>query len=178
MTGRPPEYNPKYPQMTKDYVASCVDEEIRRIVSDGEKTTTYQYRVKVNLPTIEGLSLFLGVHKDTIYEWEKQGVDPLFSDALVYLRAEQGKRLVNSGLSGDYVSPIAKVLLVSHGYKDATVNAHTDGEGKPLNMAPQISMIDFDSYLQSKHATRSKDVVEGLQWSSTIGTDSEESPTK
>lgn len=162
MAGRPNEYNIAYPQMIKDYVDSCVDEEVRRIVSEGEKSTSYQYRTKVNLPTIEGLSLYLKIHKDTIYDWEKQDLDPLFSDALVYLRAEQGKRLINMGLSGDYVSPIAKVLLASHGYKDASTNAHTDGEGKPLNMAPVVNILGYKDFNPQNNASGSKDVVEGL----------------
>lgn len=83
----------------------------------------YDNRLKVKLPTIEGLAVYLGVHRDTIYEWSK--LYPEFSDILEELRATQADRLMNNGLSGDYNSTIAKVLLTKHGYNDKQELQHS-----------------------------------------------------
>lgn len=77
----------------------------------------------VNLPSIEGLALYLEINKDTIYEWEK--IHKEFSDVIMRVRNEQAKRLINCGLAGSYNPQIAKVLLTKHGYidrQDVTTN--------------------------------------------------------
>jgi hypothetical protein len=68
----------------------------------------------VNLPTIEGLASYLGTHRDTLYEWEKESIE--FSDILTHVRNNQAERLINKGLSGSYNPVIAKLLLSKHGY--------------------------------------------------------------
>lgn len=98
------------------YVNSCEDE-VRSVVSgESEKFTAYKEKLKVNLPTIEGLAVYLGIHKDTVYDWEKKY--PEFSDVTNALRGKQAKELINKGLSGDYNPIIAKLLLMKHGYTD------------------------------------------------------------
>lgn len=85
----------------------------------------------VNLPTIESLTLFL---QDKLKESKKyislntvdtygRGEDakPEFLGALQWIKCEQKKRLLNSGLSGDYNSTIAKLILSSnHGMAEKT----------------------------------------------------------
>jgi hypothetical protein len=121
--GRPIEYKPEVVEKVKAYLKDCQDEEIQRIKSDGEKSTSYEYRTKVKIPTIEGLANVLEIHKDTIYEWEK--IYPEFSDVIIKLRQEQANRLILGGLSGTYNPIISKVLLTKHGYReglDTTTN--------------------------------------------------------
>src|ERR1044071_2612426 len=123
--GRPPEYNDEIPIKAREYLESCEDEEYQVTKYEGEKSTGFETKVRVKLPTIEGLALYLKIHKDTIYEWEKAKNEddslkyPEFSDVISELRAKQARELVNKGLSGDYNPTIAKVLLAKHGYKDA-----------------------------------------------------------
>jgi hypothetical protein len=111
-TGRPTSYSPEIVKKAKKYLDSCIDEE-RELGTDERPI----YKIRVRLPTIEGLALFIGIHKDTIYEWEK--IHKAFSDVIGDLRAEQAQKLIENGLSGDYNPTIAKVLLAKHGYKDA-----------------------------------------------------------
>jgi hypothetical protein len=120
--GRPLEYKEQYVAMADTYLAAQQDE-----VSENGK-------LKVNLPTIEGFALFLGVNKTSLYEWEK--LHPEFSNALNKIRTEQQQRLLNSGLSGDYNSTIAKLVLsANHGMREKTETDITSG-GKPIPIIP------------------------------------------
>ena len=115
--GRPTLYNEEMITKTREYLDSCEDEVSDVVTGESEKGfTTYKQKFKVKLPSIEGLAYYLRVHKDTIYEWEKEHPD--FSDVINILRVKQAERLINNGLSGDYNAYIAKALLAKHGYID------------------------------------------------------------
>lgn len=82
------------------------------------------------LPTIEGLALRLHIHRDTLYEWEKE--DKRFSDILEELRQSQAEKLLQNSLANRYNSTIAKMILSGkHGYieKQAVENS---GEQKVI----------------------------------------------
>jgi hypothetical protein len=96
--GRPKEFKETYISLVNDYIAECED------TFDKEKN---EYMVK--LPTVEGFALFIGHHKDTIYEWCKE--NKLFSDAIDEIKNNQLNKLINKGLSGKYNPTIAKLLL-------------------------------------------------------------------
>ncbi len=131
--GRPPIYNNTFPQKVLDFLALCVDVEV--VKKEGKDFT--EYKKKVKLPTFQGLSNYLGVNKDTISEWDKKY--PEFSVSLDVLLCEQHDRLVNNGLSSDYNSTIAKLILSSnHGYverKDQTTN----GKDLPVSILNGIT---------------------------------------
>lgn len=117
--GRPIEFGPDIITQARAYLKSREDEEVER----GSENRP-EYTIKVKLPTIEGLALFLSISRDTVYDWEKKYQD--FSDILSDLRNEQADKLINNGLSGDYNPTIAKVLLTKHGYREGIENT---GEG-------------------------------------------------
>jgi hypothetical protein len=132
--GRPTEYSEKILQKAIEYLDSCEDDEIQQTIGMSAKgTELFKNKVVVNLPTIEGLALHLGIHRDTIYEWEKSKNEdesfkyPEFSDILGKLRAKQANMLINKGLSGDYNPTIAKVLLTKHGYREG-IDQTSDGK--------------------------------------------------
>ena len=105
--GRPTEYKDEYVDKVDVYLTMCED------------TVTEQGKLKVSLPTTDGFARFLGVARSSLYEWEKQHQE--FSDALEKVRVEQKERLLNMGLSNDYNSTIAKLILSSnHGMSDST----------------------------------------------------------
>lgn len=122
--GRPYEYKPEYVAKVAEYIAQCEDEEYEFHKTRGEKSDTFEQKIKIKLPTIEGYAKYIGVNKDSLYEWEKK--EPEFSDALDVLRFEQKQRLIEKGLSGDYNPTIAKLVLsANHGMKernDVTTN--------------------------------------------------------
>lgn len=114
--GRPTKYSEDILSKTQQYIDSCEDVEDQVVSGESEKFTAYKVRLRVKLPTIEGLAYFLRVHKDTIFEWEK--VHDEFSDLLNILRGKQFQELVNKSLAGDYNPAITKLLLSKHGYAD------------------------------------------------------------
>ena len=123
---RPTDYNEKMLDKVKEYINSCTDTEVKN-------------KIKVKLPTIEGLASYINVNRDTIYEWCK--VHKAFSDIIESLREKQVESLINNGLSGDYNSTIAKVLLAKHGYRDA--QELTGAEGKSL-IPEQLSQDEIN----------------------------------
>lgn len=114
--------------MVDDYIDSRQDEEVQVVrQSNSEKGyEMYDHKLKVRLPTIEGFARFIGVNKTSLYEWEKKFPD--FSNALDKIRIEQKERLLNYGLSGDYNSTIAKLVLsANHGMNEKTELEHSGG---------------------------------------------------
>lgn len=137
MAGRPTIFTNEYIEKAKKYLETCVDEIEEYHKTRGEKSDGYERLVRVRLPTIEGLAVFMGINKDTIYEWCK--VNEEFSDVIEQLRATQADRLVNNGLSGDYNPNIAKVLLTKHGYREGIEQTGKDGEKLT------VQLINYDS---------------------------------
>jgi hypothetical protein len=55
---RPTVYSQKHIDLAEEYLASCVDTERKRVKTEGETSTSWEYGVNVNLPTIEGLCVY------------------------------------------------------------------------------------------------------------------------
>ena len=133
--GRPTDYTPELLKKAKEYLDSCTDEEYDWTKTDGAQSTSYEHRIKVKLPSIEGLARHLDVARSSIYEWAKEHKE--FSDILEDILAEQAERLVNNGLSGDYNPTIAKLILTKHGYSDKQdTDITTNGESLGVIMLP------------------------------------------
>lgn len=124
--GRPTKYDNTIVFKTLSYIDQCVDEIEEFHKTRGEKSDSYDRHVRVKIPTIEGLSLHLGVNKDSLYKWEKEYT--AFSDVMTKLRSRQAQALIEGGLSGDYNAMIAKVLLTKHGYRDSNEVVGKDGK--------------------------------------------------
>lgn len=75
---------------------------------------------EVNLPSIEGLAVFLKVGTKTIYNWRDQETDlgVRFLHIVNEVMSNQALRLINNGLSERYNNSIAKLILTKHGYRD------------------------------------------------------------
>lgn len=145
MAGQPTLYKEDIIERSIAYIDSCVDVWEQVVVQDGKDSTTYKERLRVKIPSVEGLAIYLGIHRDTVYTWEK--AHPAFSDTLELLRLKQAERLLNNGLSGDYNSGITKVLLGKHGYAEKKEIDHTTlGEkiqfGGVEILSPTISAQD------------------------------------
>lgn len=120
--GRPTDYTPELLEKAKAYLSLTQDE-------------FFENRVKVNLPSIAGLAKYLGISRQTIYEWSRQEGKEEFTDILERILAEQELRLLNNGLSGTYNSNIVKLALGKHGYTDKQ-DLTTDGK-------PMTALVQF-----------------------------------
>lgn len=130
---RPVEYSQEYVENSKNYLESCIDRPADR---DSD------IKASVKIPTIEGLAVYLGINKDTVYDWEKKYDE--FSVVISRLRGEQADRLINNGLSGSYNSTIAKVLLTKHGYREG-IDQTTNDKDLPIPILGGILRDDADT---------------------------------
>jgi hypothetical protein len=141
--GRPTTYKPEYCACVDHYLAQQKDEHINYVTLDGKAATGYQARVKVHLPTIEGFALFLNVAVSTLYEW--RGEHKQFSEALGRIVAEQKKRLIDSGLSGDYNSTIAKLILSANHDMREKADVTSDGKAIPTPILANVPSNNGDA---------------------------------
>lgn len=96
------------------------------------------------VPTVAGLSLAIGVSRDTIYAWDDNEDLSEFSDTLERLRALQQMTLINKGLDGSHNPTIAKMLLsANHGMHEKSQSEHTGPKGGPLQIQEiQRTIVD------------------------------------
>lgn len=89
------------------------------------------------VPTVEGLAIYLGLHRDTLYARQE------FSDILAEIKQLQAHALLNNSLNGKYNPVIAKLLLSSkHGYVEKTAAAT---ENVNTNLNQDVSDLDDDA---------------------------------
>lgn len=83
------------------------------------------------IPTRVGLCCFIGICKQTSFDYETQ--HPEFSDTVRAIEDMQERVAVNRGLDGTFNSAITKVVLANHGYSDRVQqdNVSSDGSMSP-----------------------------------------------
>jgi hypothetical protein len=119
--GRPTKYIPEtiYPKI-EEYISSC-----------GKEQT--------ELPTVEGLALYLGVNADTLFEWSKQY--PEFSESIKKILMKQKTQLMNDGMyGGKEVNAGMAIFLLkcNHGMNDGS-NANINiNEAKILVLPTEL----------------------------------------
>lgn len=122
--GRPTKYSPDFIAKVDEYLELRKDEQL-------------QNKVKVRLPTRSGFAKFIGVSQQTLTNWEKENEE--FFGALAKIDAEQQERLIDMGLSGDYNSTIAKLILSSnHGMAEKSEQKHTGN----LSLTQVLNEVD------------------------------------
>ncbi|AWK42607.1 DNA-packaging protein [Photorhabdus temperata] len=88
------------------------------------------------VPSVAGLACYLAIARSTAYEYGKQSSE--FSDILEGIGAMQENKLINKGLTGDFNSTIAKMMLTKHGYSDKQEIDHRSPDG---SMSPKPTII-------------------------------------
>ena len=112
--GRPTKYNENRIKELDDYLARAIPE-------------------NMDLPTVEGFALEIGVNKTTVYLWAKK--HKLFSNALKRLEATQKQHLVRIGIFGgkEINSNIVSLMLkVNHKMIETERKELTGKDGDPL----------------------------------------------
>ena len=121
---RPSKYNATILEKAEDY--------IKNYIKYGDQ-----------IPMIDGLALELGIHRDTVNDWEKKY--PEFSDIVRTLMTHQGRKLMNGSLSGEFRERTATLALSSnHGLvaKTETDITSSDGTMKPPTIIQLVGKID------------------------------------
>lgn len=94
-------------------------------------------------PTVEGLSLYIGINQDTLHVRQE------FSELLAKLKSKQARDLVRHGIKGEYSPVITKLLLASkHGYVEKTATDVTSG-GEPIQPDP-VRAAEYVEWLKSR----------------------------
>lgn len=107
--GRPTKYDPSFVEEVDNYLTNVGKEQ-------------------QHLPKVESFAIYIGVHKDSLYEWAK--LYPEFSDALKKIMLLQAEQLIDDGIYGgkEVNATIIKLLLQNnHGMREKT-DTTTDGE--------------------------------------------------
>lgn len=110
---------------------------------------TLQSGRKRVMPTVEGLALYLGISRETIYAREQ------FSDIVNDLRTNQHDELANGSADGTINPQIGKLMLSSkHGYveKAQVDNTSSDGSMTPKSPVDKSQLDDIIASLKDKTA--------------------------
>jgi serine protease inhibitor len=99
ITGRPTKYSDDLIPLAEDYLENHID-----------------YGDVV--PMVVGLCKVIERSQSTIYNWAKDDDKPAFLDILKRIEEKQHAVLVNKGLTGEFTSPITKMMMTKHGYSD------------------------------------------------------------
>ena len=144
---RPTKLTEELIEKARTYLPTCTDNPI----TTDRGALSY---VEVNLPTIVGFALFLGIHKDTVYDWCKHedNLSKQFSDIVKEIEAEQEKRLVNGSLGGLYAAKTSGMLLSKHGYAERTeTDITTKGESlNPNDEALKAAALAYEQSLKEQ----------------------------
>lgn len=70
------------------------------------------------VPQIAGMAVALGINRDTVYAWCSDPGKLEFSGTVKAIEIAQHKALVNGGLTGEFTSPITKLMMANHGYSE------------------------------------------------------------
>lgn len=83
------------------------------------------------LPSIEGLSLYININRDTIYEWIK--IHPIFSDTYKKIMELQKKIIQEKGITGIFNPAVSIFMLkANHGMIETSRTELTGKDGKDL----------------------------------------------
>lgn len=125
------EYKPEYVDKVYEYIEQAKDTYEKFIKAESDKSTWYQRIVKVNLPKIESVAIYIWCSLSTLYK--RKGENKEFSEALDEVMLLQKERLMDNWLWWDYNPTITKLMLSSnHGMSETTKHEHTGKDWAPI----------------------------------------------
>ncbi len=94
------------------------------------------------IPSLVGLARVVGVRRETLHVWKNENKKGI-SNILYEILEQQKRTLLNKGLTGEFNSNIAKLILHQHGLHDkADIAQETLGE---LNHNIKIEVVDVEN---------------------------------
>lgn len=92
------------------------------------------------IPSRVGLCCYLGISKQTSFEWCK--LYPDFLATLEAVEALQEREAMNKGIKGEFNSTITKLVLANHGYSDKVEQDLTSSDGSMGNVHVYLPQKD------------------------------------
>lgn len=137
--GRPSKYDPSLIDQVNDYLKGAVPQNMK-------------------IPTIEGISIKLGVCRDTLYEWAKKY--PEFSDTIEKTKTLQKEYLQEIGIFGGKeinATIVALLLKVNHEMVEKSAVDVTSGGEKITPIFNGLSVKDRGNSVQTNNSNE-KDI--------------------
>ena len=105
--GRKTDYRPEYCDQIIEYFNRPAITRRQVLASrDADGNETYREEVEVcDLPTFAEFATIIGVHRDTVLEWQK--VNPEFAEACKLAKEHQERILITNGMHDRYAQPFA-----------------------------------------------------------------------
>ncbi len=94
------------------------------------------------IPSVEGLSEYIGVARPTIYKWSKEKGKEEFIYTLEALQAKQKRVLLNKGLKGEFNSNITKLALGNHGMSEKLQQEVSGPGGGPQDYKWTVEFVE------------------------------------
>ncbi|WP_334324336.1 DNA-packaging protein [Gilliamella apicola] len=94
------------------------------------------------VPSIAGLACYLGKARSRVYEYGKSNEE--FKDTLEAIQSLQESLLVNKGLTGEFNSPIVKLMLANHGYSEKQSIDHQSSDGSMSPKPVRVELVSPD----------------------------------
>ena len=110
---RPTKYNATIQRKADKYVKSynLYVKKSKQVVTKTGDIIEIEEDVPNDLPSLVGLALHLGVHRETLYNWGN--ANPKFFDTLEVLKQKQKQFLLHHGLNRNYDSSFAKFVAIN-----------------------------------------------------------------
>ena len=88
--------------------------------------------VDQEVPTIEGLCMYIGKARSTVYDWAARDDCQQFSDILELCNQKQAVMLITGALRNDLNANISKLMLGKQGYKESKETEISGKDGAAL----------------------------------------------
>lgn len=126
-TGRPTLYSKEMQEKADKYLDFPLFETYSKEIVVKDQIQVINAERPNSIPSISGLALHLGVHRETLYNWGKKHCQ--FFDTLETLKQKQEHFLEYHGLTRGYDSSFAKFLAINvTKYKDKVETTHSLSE--------------------------------------------------
>lgn len=100
------------------------------------------------VPTVEGLAKYLGLYRTYLY------AAPELTDTIEMIQREQARHVLSKGLTGEFNSGIAKLLLSSkHGYVEKSEQA-VDVTSKGESLSASTDLDAYNAFMLEQSKTK------------------------
>ncbi len=97
-------------------------------------------KLKNAVPSIAGLACYIGVCRETIYQWGRESAD--WKRIIACISTVQEMTLIDKTLPGDFNPNFAKVLMAKHGYSEKQEIDHTSSDGSMTPKQPTYKIVN------------------------------------